>query len=141
MTRQLRTCIVLASGARAKWIERDGDRFAVQDEMEAPESQAGHHTATVHHGADPSRHGAGEADLAEQRRRAFAIVIAERLNAQAAKDAYARLALVAPPELLNAIRDHLSHEARSRLVHELPKDLTKTPLADLGRWLNSPLFG
>ena len=57
--------------------------------------------------------------------------------AQAAQGAFDRLALVAPPRILSAIRDRMSVGASAKLARTLAKDLTKAPDHELGAWLGA----
>lgn len=141
MIRHLKTRFVLANGGHAKWLERDDHHFVQIDEIEAQPKQASHPTSTVHECHGPGRHSAGEEDLAHRSRAAFGGQIADRLNREAARGEYHRLAIVAPPELLRAIRAGLLPGVRDRVVGELAKDLTKTPVNELGAWLGRPTFG
>lgn len=139
--RHLKTRFVLANGGHAKWLEREDHHFVTIDEIEAHARPSPHPTATVHESHGPGRHGAGERDLAHQARSDFGSEIARRLNRQAAQGEFQRLALVAPAEVLSAIRHGLLPSVREAVVGELAKDLTKTPVHELGAWLDRPDFG
>ncbi len=141
MTHHLRTRIVLANGGHAKWLERQGQNFVTIAELEADRVTAVHPKGTTHHSASPLRHGAGEADLAAMGRDRFGRIIAERLNRQSSRGEFERLAIIAPPEVLRAIRQNLLPGALNKIVHEASKDLVKTPADELGAWLNTPLIG
>lgn len=47
------------------------------------------------------------------------------------------IVLVAPPRILAALRQHLDSEARSRILAEVDKDLTKHPIHEMERLLSS----
>lgn len=141
MIRHLKTRFVLANGGHAKWLERNDHHFVQIDEIAAAPTTASHPRTTVHQSHGPGRHGAGEQDLAHKAHIAFGGEIADRLNREAARGEYHRLAIVAPPEVLRAIREGLLPGVRDRVVGELAKDLTKTPVHELGAWLDRPSFG
>ena len=141
MIRHLKTRFVLANGGHAKWLERDDRHFVQIDEIAADPKPASHPLTTVHESHGPGRHGAGEKDLTHQARAAFGGEIARRLNREAAQGQFQRLAIVAPPEMLSAIREGLVPGVRDKVVGELAKDLTKTPVHELGAWLDNPTFG
>ena len=141
MRHHLKTRILLANGGHARWVERDGEKFVTIAELEAERETAHHATTTVHQSGGPVRHGAGEVDLAKKGRTHFAADIAKRLDDEARSGAFERLAIVAPPAMLHALREELSPATLAKLVHELPKDLMKTPTSELGDWLSSVKFG
>jgi protein required for attachment to host cells len=141
MIHHQKTRVVLANGGHAKWLERDDHHFVMIAELEAEKPAPGHHTGTVQQSSGSIRHVAGVSDLAAKGREQFGGEIAERLNRQAARGEFFRLAIVAPPEMIRAIRDRLLPGVRDRVVYEIPKDLTKTPVNELGAWLDTPLLG
>jgi protein required for attachment to host cells len=61
----------------------------------------------------------------------FAKQLANRLNAAALKNEFAHLVLVADPQTLGHIRPQLHQETRDRLVGELAKTLTNTPIEEI----------
>lgn len=65
----------------------------------------------------------------------FAKQLALRLNAGALKGEYAHLVLVADPHTLGQMRPLLHKETLQRLVAEIAKTLTNSPLADIERAL------
>jgi hypothetical protein len=133
--------IVLASGARARWVERAPDRPDPITIGELEPSFKPHHRGPAFvsfESANPMRHGIGERGEAARRREDFAAQIAETLNRQDAGEEFEGLVLVAPPRLLRAIRDRLSAGARAKLKLELAKDLTKKSNHELRTWLHSP---
>jgi hypothetical protein len=142
MPRGEKVRIVLASGARARWVERVRDEKDLITLGEIEPSFAPHHKGpafvSFESAAPGMRHGVGERGEARRRREEFAAQIAETLNRQDADDEYQRLVLVAPARLLRAIRDHLSDGARSKIRLELAKDLTKKANHDLRTWLHGP---
>lgn len=67
----------------------------------------------------------------------FAKELANRLNAAALKEEFSHLVLVADPQTLGQLRPQLHQETTKRLVGELAKTLTNSPLADIERALSS----
>ncbi|HSM10019.1 MAG TPA: host attachment family protein [Lysobacter sp.] len=65
----------------------------------------------------------------------FAKQLALRLNAGALKDDYAHLVLIADPQTLGQMRPLLHKETRQRLLGEIAKTLTNSPLEDIERAL------
>lgn len=139
MHRPPATRFLIANAGHARWVQRGEHGFATLSEIRPIRThQPISGRATVHEPAGVGRHGAGEVDLAERRREDFADELAAEINREAATDAFQRLALVAPVRLLAALDLRLSREANRKLVHQIGKDLTKTPDHELGTWLTGP---
>ncbi len=66
----------------------------------------------------------------------FSKQLALRLNDGAKKNKYAHLVLVADPQSLGRIRPLLHKEVLQRMVGEVPKTLTNSPLADIEKALH-----
>lgn len=65
----------------------------------------------------------------------FAKQLANRLNAAALENRFEHLVLMADPQTLGQIRPQLHSETRKRLVREIAKTMTKSPLEDIERAL------
>lgn len=65
----------------------------------------------------------------------FAKQLALRLNAAALKGEYDHLVLIADPQTLGQMRPLLHKETEQRMVAEIGKTLTNSPLADIERAL------
>lgn len=144
MTHTPRIRILVASAGQARWIERshESDELVTLGELKPTGAHHRHGPAHVsfESAAGGMRHGVDDRGDAKRKRDSFAQQIAEALNHQAAKHEYDRLGLIAPPRLLKAIREHLSHEAQSRVHFELAKDLSKQSNHNLRAWLHNPEF-
>ena len=66
----------------------------------------------------------------------FAKQLALRLNAGALKDDYAHLVLIADPQTLGQMRPLLHKETQQRMLGEIAKTLTNSPLEDIERALS-----
>lgn len=66
----------------------------------------------------------------------FAHQLAHHINAAALKNEFKHLVLAADPTTLGRMRPLLHKETQSRMVVELGKDLTNSPLADIERALH-----
>jgi len=139
MTKPLRTQFVIADGGRARWVTRSerADDFVTVRELKADKVEfAGRAPGAVFESSTSRSSGLGEpGKLAKEQGAVFAAEVAEALNADAERDAYDRLALVAPARILSAISKGLSGPAKARLANSLAKDLTKVPDHELGQWL------
>lgn len=128
---------VIADGSRARWVRRSdrADDFVTVREMKAEPPTPGEPDGVVF-GSSGQRFNVSEKDAATQRLRTrFAEDVAEALNAGAGQDPSGQIVVVAPQRMLQAIQERLSGPVRSRVIHTLAKDLTKTPDHELRRWL------
>ena len=139
MTKPLRTQFVIADGGRARWVTR---HEGAHDFITVKELKAGRvvlsrgQSGVVQDGSTGRPSGLKERGaLAKAQGAMFAAELADQINAEAARDAFERLALVAPARMLGAISKGLSGPAKARLANSLAKDLTKTPDHELGPWL------
>jgi protein required for attachment to host cells len=87
------------------------------------------------HGAAASRHALDQTDWHEIAEERFAASVAASLNAAARERQFEQLVLVAPPAALASLRKELDAHAQSRIVAEVPKDLTKHPVPEIARVL------
>ncbi|MCO5735365.1 MULTISPECIES: host attachment family protein [Stenotrophomonas maltophilia group] len=65
----------------------------------------------------------------------FAKQVAEQLNEDALNNRYAHLVLVADPTTLGRIRPLLHKEVQARLLGDIAKDLTNSPVEDIQKAL------
>lgn len=141
MTKPLRTEFVIADGMRARWVERSrtANDFVTVHELTAQPQPAGHPQGVVFEGGSGQRFTTGPHGHDTQHKEAdrFAHEVAQVINARVAKDGSERIALVAPPRMLNEIRSHLSTSAGACVAQTLAKDLTHMRDHELGAWLRS----
>ena len=74
--------------------------------------------------------------LAEIGEAAFARRLAQTINAAALQHKFEHIVLIADPQTLGRMRPLLHKETSARLVGELPKTLTNSPLEDIERALH-----
>jgi protein required for attachment to host cells len=113
-----RLWIVVADGGRARVLT-------------AGRSEGDYATLHTFDAAD-ARHGGGHgtdsgSNAHEPGHRSFLHWLADWVDAAAGRDAFDRLAIVAPARALAELRAALGPSARSRLVGVLAKDLVKIP--------------
>ncbi len=138
MIKPLRTQFVVADAGRARWVQRSdaADDFVTTASFEAEAAPASSPQGAVFEGSTGRAFNIEEShDAARQHHDRFAVDVAGRINAEAAADAFDRLALVAPTHFLSAIEHHLTPVAKAKLVKTLSKDLSKVPDHELGTWL------
>ena len=144
----VRTWVVLADGARARVLLNEGPNKGLREVMNA-ESE----TARLA-GRDLMADGRGRVfDSAGQGRHAmepktdpkaveeekFLRDVVRILERGARDGDYDRLVLCAAPRALGELRGLLPKAVQDRITAELPKDLTNTPIQDLGRSLEGAL--
>jgi protein required for attachment to host cells len=143
MEKTRRTWFVVADGEHARVLAHRADS-GFEDTF-ALDSAAAHRRARelgadrpgrVNERADVARHAVDpRSDPHRRAKTDFAQVLAEEIVRARREGAFDRLALVAPPPILAAIKQHLDAECEKRLERELAKDLTKLPEEELRRRL------
>ncbi len=83
----------------------------------------------------PSGHVPAEASASHIDEATFAKQLANRLNLAALKHEYAHLVLIADPQTLGQMRPQLHVETTRRMVGELAKTLTNSPVDDIEKSL------
>jgi protein required for attachment to host cells len=120
--------VALANGEKFKLMRNVGQPLepkleAVSDlDLELTNFSAG-----VRH-QDPAGQRNGSTDIDEL---AHGAAIAEWLNTQALRGGIGQVVIVADPKTLGQIRQHCHKELSSRIVGELAKDLTNSPMPDI----------
>ena len=144
MTDATPTWVVVAD-ARAARIFRFTDKngeWTLHDTIMGDGS--GHPDQTAHSGSKASEHkgalhGHGEQNPKETQERRFAHTLAHVLERGHASNAFAKLALVAPPKLLGELRENLSRGLQAASIAEIHKDYTHCGVEELMRLLRSEL--
>jgi|SRR5579871_1421907 len=135
MTRPLTLRIAIADGEHARFVQPDADN--VLRTVEALDSAAAHQRSRDL-GADkpgrslesgsPAHHGVGQKhDLHVMAKENFLRLVAQELNAAAARGEFDELLVVAPPRGMHELREALNSATEQKLVGTLEKDLVKTP--------------
>ena len=135
------TWVVVADGMRARILRREAaGHFAPATDQDFYDADAHGHSRDLksaapgrafdtgsgaHHAMQP-RH---DPHALEKER--FVQHIASVVNDAAARSAFDRLILVAPPRVLGVLRAALDERARARILGEVHKDLVRAPLDQL----------
>ena len=116
------TLVVVADGRAARLFRNHGDESALKlhqtetmdtsDALDAGPS-----------GSQPRDNDVGEA--------AFVKVLAERINRSALRNGFEHIVIVADPSTLGEIRPQLHKEVGARMIAEVAKDWTNTPLEQI----------
>lgn len=144
----VRTWILLADGAQARVYENLGPGKGLQHvsgydlSQERLQSQD---IVTDRPGRSFSSSGPGRSamepptDPAEKREDDFTRKLADILASAEQKKTFDRLIIIAAPTALGSLRAHLNSHVRTKVIAELPKDLTGVPEKDLGKHLDGVL--
>lgn len=137
--------VLVADGRKSLFFRNEGDASApnlVVEGKTVQDNPAHHEQATDLAGraATPIAGIGGsmeEVDFHQQEEDRFAAETAAALKARALDGDYEALIVVAPPRTLGELRKHYHKEVERRLVGEVPKDLTKMPVAEIERVLQA----
>ncbi len=144
----IRTWIVVADGARARFLLNEGPgkglTVALPGETSIPlpptRELGTDRPGRVFESADSSRHAMEpRADWRRFEKLQFARAVAEIIDRGARGKSFDRLVLVAPPKTLGDLRAALGSSSQSAIYGELAKDLTKVPIRDLPAHLRNVL--
>lgn len=147
MAHRRKLIFLLADGAHARFIEKTPETGAYvtvrsMDGSERLETlraeQRDEAPGRTHESFGYGSHAVGNEDPYRRVKEAFATDVAKTLDHMLAQGDYDGVVLVAPARLRKALRAGLG--SRTAVVHELAKDLTKTPDHELGVWLNPLTF-
>ncbi len=138
------TWIVVTDGEKALFFRNRGD--AAYPDFEVIGKAIEVNPASREQGTDrpgrykdgPNAHHSGlaETDWHRLEKDRFAREMAERLYKSAHRGEYERLVLVAPPRVLGEMRKELHKEVESRLVGEVPKELTNHTVVEIEKILS-----
>lgn len=119
--------VIVADGGRARMLQNVGEKRTlklVQQRVIEPQNLDDEGPS----GSQPKEIDVYEATFAKQ--------LANRLNDAALKDDYRHLVLIADPQTLGQMRPLLHKEALDRLVGEVSKTLTNSPIEEIERALH-----
>ncbi len=112
-------------------LRADAGMDSVSAHKRSSDLGSDHPGASIHTGSSAHHALAPRHDLHQQEKERFAHAIAVRLNAAGAAGGFEELVIVAPSHTLAAIRQELDSSTDSKIIGTLPKDLVKTPDAEL----------
>ncbi|MEO8002089.1 MAG: host attachment family protein [Arenimonas sp.] len=87
-------------------------------------------------GSGPSGHRPPESSMQATEEATFAKQLARYLNAAALKQEFTDLVLIADPQTLGQLRPQLHLETSQRIIREIAKTFTNSPLEDIQTALN-----
>lgn len=128
--------VVVADGEKALFLYNEGDAlyptlrvFREMENENPPSREQGTDRAGRLSDVPGSHRSAVETtDWHRIEKERFAREISDRLYKFAHQNRFSALVLVAPPHVLGDLRKELHQEVASRIIAEVPKDLTKHPV-------------
>ncbi len=146
--KKVTTWIVLADGARARIFENTGPGTGLveleeweSDEARKPTREIGtERPGRGHESATEGRHAiAPRGDWHEMEKVNFAHDLAHYLKRHADSGKFDQFILAAPPRTLGELRKSIDAATAERLKVEINKDLTKTPVVEIGSHLGNSI--
>ena len=144
----VKTWVVLADGARARVLLNEGPNKGLKEVLSAQSETArlaGRDLVADDRGRTFDSAGQGrhamepKTDAKTVESEKFLRDVVRMLEQGAQGGEYDRLVLCAAPRALGELRGLLPKPVQDRITAELPKDLTNTPIQDLGRSLEGAL--
>ena len=124
--------VALANGERLVIMQNVGQAFEPKlEKVSEPDLLLTNFSAGVRH-QDPAGQRNGSTDIDEL---AHGAAIAEWFNKATLNGAREPVVIAADPKTLGQIRQHCHQELQARIVGELAKDLTNSPLPEIERVL------
>ncbi|WP_343043167.1 host attachment family protein [Paracoccus litorisediminis] len=139
------TWVLVADGEKALFLENEGDAEYPVLKVRGKETQANpldreqstSRPGRQHQSVGSARSAYEETDWHQLEKERFGRHLAELLYDHAEQQNFARIILVAAPEVLAAIRAQLHQTVTERVVAEIPKTLTNHPIPEIERVLKA----
>jgi protein required for attachment to host cells len=137
---------VVADGSRARIVTRPAEAtgYEIVAEYEAPQVRrpsrdiVSDRPGRAQESASPARHAVEpRQDPHRAAKESFLCKLADELDRANERGAFDQLVLYADPHSLAVLRQKLNETTRAKVAAEFPKDLTKVPLPELDRHLES----
>lgn len=134
------TWIVVADGAVARFYSLAGPAAKIEPALPyelrhpnpASRDQGTDHPGRVHESSGVARHAVQpRVDPHRETKRTFAHEIGELLAARAHENAFDRLVIVAPPQMMGDLRTCFDDATKARVKAEITKDLTHLSAREL----------
>lgn len=143
MTIPHNTLVLVADGTKMLFLRNQGEGQQVDLVTEAHhqrEDRKDHEIKSDGPGLTAQSGGYGrpamdETDFHQLEEDRYAADAADQLRIRALAGDFDALAIVAPPKTLGELRKHLHKEVESRIVMELPKEMTNRPIPDIAAML------
>lgn len=139
------TCVVIADGTRAKFLTKKNHNLVpimathhANDDVAVHQDKGSSIPGKVSKGmVNKGTHSyPPHSDWYHFKKEMFAVKIAAILGSISKN--YDKIILIAAPVVLGSLRQHLSPNILAKIVHEINKDLTKTPLKEVMEYVHTP---
>jgi protein required for attachment to host cells len=137
--------VVVGDGQKALFLTNEGDekfpnlrRLSVELHDDPPTHEQGCDApGRAYSSVGSGRSAVEETDWHEVEKERFAASIAGRINKAAQSAAFKQLVVVAPPKILGDLRREFTKETGTKILAEIPKDLTHHTIAEIERLLTA----
>jgi protein required for attachment to host cells len=137
--------VVVGDGQKALFLINEGDevypnlrRLSVEMHKDPPTHEQGSDApGRAYSSVGRGRSAVEETDWHEVEKERFAASIAGHINKAAQLAAFKQLVIVAPPKILGDLRREFSKETETKILAEIPKDLTHHTIAEIERLLTA----
>lgn len=137
--------VFVGDGQKALFLVNEGDekfpnlrRLAAEWYKDPPTHEQGSDAPGRAYSSVGEIHSAVETtDWHELEKERFASAIANRINKAALSEAFHQLVIVAPPKILGDLRREFAKETETKIIAEVPKDLTNHTIAEIERLLTA----
>lgn len=137
--------VLVADGKKMLFFRNEGDEAFPRLEVDRKEElanpptgdQKADESGRTFSSSGTAHHAYSETDFHQLEEDRFAEEAAEMLKERALRNEYESLIVVAPPRTLGELRKHYHKEVEKRLAGEVAKDLTRHPVADIEKILQS----
>lgn len=135
--------VVVADGARALFLQNDGDAELLNLRVAENYSHADEPTREIgtdrpgraHQSVGFGRSAMEETDFHAEAEETFLKTVADRINAMVYAKDMKGYVLIAPPAALGVLRKNLNDASSAAMTAEVTKDLTKMPVGDIEKHL------
>jgi protein required for attachment to host cells len=143
MTLPYNTLVLVADGTKMLFLRNEGEGQQLKLVTEAHKERQDRKDSDIKTDAPGltaqsggyGRPAVDETDFHQFEEDRFAAEAAEQLRVRALGGDFDALAIIAPPKTLGELRKHLHKAVESRIVMELPKEMTNRPLPDIAAML------
>jgi protein required for attachment to host cells len=137
--------VFVGDGQKALFLINEGDeifpnlrRLLVEEHRDPPSREQGTDAPGRAYSSVGEIHSAvEETDWHELEKERFAVSIAERINKAALSNEFNQIVIVAPPKILGDLRREFAKETETKILAEIPKDLTNHTIAEIERLLTA----
>ncbi len=136
----MKTWILIADAAHARVLQSNGHgkplvpvpQFEMHADLPRSHDLGADRPTRTHESVGTTRHAVEpRTDPHRELKRAFAVLVAERLKEAATAKSFDRLVIAAPPVMLGDLRCALHKQVSDKVAAEVPKDLVKIADQDL----------